>query len=797
MAGSMSDKGKKERSMTERTRRLKSAVQSAAPGICTERSLIWTDYFRDRDNRKKPASIQIAEALREVLMRKTIAIYPDELIVGNYTSKRVGGSIYPELAGMAVMGDIFKFSKRKTSPLQISGGEIAHLLAIVPFWLPRFLGIKAYRSPLKTIRFAASQFRAHFHLINESGGVSHLAPDYEKLVRIGTSGIAAEAESLQKRAAAGSGEWRFYEAVKISAEALARFGERYAALASRMAADERDPVRRAELEGIAAVCAAVPRRGAGSFHEAVQSVFFAQAAINLESMDNSVCPGRMDQYLYPFYKKDLAGGRITRGRAKELLSAFSIKTSEIVPVNSDHIVDLHGGFFNGQVVIVGGVDSKGGDATNELSYIFLEIMDELRMRQPNFHARIHDRSPVKYLETIYALLSRGSNSPALYNDGVIIPTMRKHGYALEDARNYTAVGCVEPVCQGKSFSSTDAMIVNVPILLEMALNRGRRFGSPVRTGAKTKAVSQMRTMNDVAEAFEIQLRTMMARYIADLRQIERANREHHPTPLTSMLLDGCLENGTCSTAGGARYNFSGIQNVAPIDTGDALFAIEKMVFIDKKTTLKRLVALLKTNIRDEAWRNYMRGLPKYGNDIEAVDRWSLYVINAFTGVLKESGLNTRGGPYVPGLYSVTSHEFFGRVTGALPHGRRKGEPFASGVSPVNGMDRNGPTALINSTNRIDFTEIANGVNYNLKFDPHTLRGATGRAALGSLLKTYFRRGGMQAQINVIDPAVLIQARDNPGLYPNLLVRVSGYSAYFNDLTPAMKEEIIKRSVLRI
>ena len=207
--------------------------------------------------------------------------------------------------------------------------------------------------------------------------------------------------------------------------------------------------------------------------------------------------------------------------------------------------------------------------------------------------------------------------------------------------------------------------------------------------------------------------------------------------------------------------------------------------------------ILKGNIRDATWQSYLRRLPKYGNDIEEADRWSVYAIGEYARLLQEMGVNTRGGRYVPGLYSVTAHEAFGRVTGSLPRGRRKGEPFTSGVSAENGMDRNGPTALINSTNRIDFTKIANGVNYNLKFDSHTLRGPTGLSALASLIRTYFRRGGMQAQINVVDPSVLIEARDHPDRHPNLLVRVSGYSAYFNDLTPAMKEEIIRRSYLHM
>ena len=266
-------------------------------------------------------------------------------------------------------------------------------MKIVPFWMFRFLGFRAYRSPLKKIRLLADQLRAHFYLINEAGGISHFAPDYETLLSIGTDGYRERAEELQRGAEKGSDQWNFYEGVKIIAEGLARFGERYAAIAEEMSRTESDETRKAELLAIARTCRRVPRRGAESFREAVQSLFFAQIALNLESLDNSVCPGRMDQYLYPYYRADLERGILTREGAKELLSCFSIKMSEIIPVFSAHLTNFHGGMFNGQVVTVGGVDRDGRDAANELSYIFLEIMDELRMRQPNYHARVHREQP--------------------------------------------------------------------------------------------------------------------------------------------------------------------------------------------------------------------------------------------------------------------------------------------------------------------------------------------------------------------------------------------------------------------
>ncbi|MDI6725614.1 MAG: pyruvate formate lyase family protein [Smithellaceae bacterium] len=679
---------------SRRIRSLKEAVQGAKPGVCTERAMIWTRYFKDKENRKKSPHIQNAEALTEVLKSKATRIYPAELIVGNYSSRRVGGAIYPELHGIPVIAEAHQFAKRKTNPLELSSGELRQLLSIVPFWLPRFLAMKLDTGFVKKLALIADQLTAKFYLINELGGVAHIAPDYGKLIAVGTSGIAAEAAGFQQDAPRGSETWCFYEGVKIIAEGLARYGERYAGLAREMAAEEKEPQRKAELETIAEACQRVPRLGARNFHEALQSLFFAQIAVNLESLDNGICPGRIDQYLYPYYRTSLKDPSFSSRQAKELLAAFSIKMAEIIPVFSKPMMRFHGGMFNGQVVTVGGVDESGNDAANELSDLLLEIMDELRMRQPNFHARVHKASSEAYRRKISLTLASGSGSPALYNDEVIIEALCRHGYKTADARNYTAVGCVEPVCQGKSFSSTDAALLNVPIMLELALNEGRRFGSLFRSGRKTKPASRMKSMEDVREAFEGQLNFFVKRLIGDLHLVEKANHKEHPTPLSSMLLEGCLKSGRCSTTGGAFYNFSGIQCVGPADTGDALYAIDQAVFRERRMTLQGLVKLLKKDLPEEKWRLYLRGLEKFGNDEPEADGWTRYVITAFDNAL-DGYRSARGGRYVTGLYSVTAHQYFGKITGALPHGRRRGEAFASGIAPVNGMDRKGPTALLN------------------------------------------------------------------------------------------------------
>jgi pyruvate formate-lyase/glycerol dehydratase family glycyl radical enzyme len=776
----------------DRIMRLKRQVQEYERGICTERALLWTDYFKKRKNRKKPVIVQMGEALRHVLMNKSVIIYPDELIVGNYTSKRVGGIIYPESHGLVVLLDLLKFPGRAVNPLRVSRKEQLKLAMMMPFWQNRFIIAKAFPNVFKRIRYSLEQLQAKDYFINEVGGLAHLTPDHAKLMALGTDAIKKEIEDLRKRNTDPEKD-AFYQAVLISAEALALFGERYADCAESLAAAESDKARRAELLNVAAVCRNVPRHGAKTFREALQSLFFLHIAIFQESMGETVCPGRVDQLLYPYYQRDLEAGRITPGRARELLAAFSIKLCETIPVFSQALSILFGGMPSWQVVTVGGMDREGKDATNELSYMLIDIANDLRMRQPNFHARLHAGSPAEFKKIIYTALAGGSNTPSLFNDDVIIPTMTGVGYDIHDARDYVAIGCVEPTAPGKTLGSTDAAMVNVPLAMELALNQGRCFGSLMRIGAKTLPVERMNSIDDVAAAFVTQLNHMVGRMIRDLKAIERAHASFRPVPLTSVFIDGCLNSGACATQGAAHYNFSGIQGVGVATAGDSLCAIERIVFQDKKISLDRLRDVLAAGDADPYWFTIMRKAPKFGNNDDRADFWTGFVVSEYAKAMHNAGKNTRGGQYLAGIYSNTAHMHFGQLTGALPCGRKRGETFPSGMAPQNGMDRCGPTALINSMNKIDYKQIANGINFNLKLEANTLRDEQGRGLMNSLLDVYFKRGGMQVQLNVLDASVLREAKENPDKYPFLLVRISGYSVYFSDLSPELQDELITRT----
>lgn len=783
-------------SKSPRLKFLKEEVAESPYSICVERAVLITEYFKKKANSHLPLIVRKAEALAHVLTHKTCRIYPNELIVGSTTSKRVAGPLYPELHGLPVMEDLLSFTTRKVNPLQITGKEKLKLVKdVAPFWLNKFLAYKSF-SGKELFSFIADQLHPRFFLINETGGIGHLIPDYEMLINTGLEAVIVQAKIKMRNLTAEHEKYHFYQAVQIICAAVIKMAHKYAEEATKLAEAEHDTTRKAELLQIAENLKRVPARGAGNLHEALQSIWMVHTALTLEGLDNGISFGRMDQYLYPFYKRDIETGALTKQRAKELLGCFAIKSAEIIPVFSKSITVSHGGFLSGQALTIGGKDKNGNDVTNDLSYIFLELMDEVRMRQPNYHARTHAGSPAAYIDKVMQHLAKGVNSPAVYNDEVIIRSLKRCGFSNDDAMEYSTLGCVELCAAGKTFGSTDAALVNVPLCLEMALNRGKLFGASALSGFPTNAPEHFESVADLQQAFKTQLNYQIDRLQKMLAPIEIGNREYHPTPLTSAMTQGCIEKGKDVTAGGAVYNFSGVQGVGITDTGDSLFALNQLVFVHKKYTMAQVIAALKNNFKgEEKMRLEFLNVAKFGNDNKQADRFSKWVVDSFYDAF-EDRYNTRGGRFVASFYSTTTHYSFGLHTGAMANGRLKGAPFTSGIAPTNGADRKGPTALFNSVASIDFERAHNGVNVNAKFDTATLKGEHGKDMLKALLLTYFKKGGMQVQLNVLNTEMLKHAKEHPEEYPWLIVRVSGYSAYFNDLSPAMKDEIIQRSSLR-
>ena len=767
-------------------------VLATPHGLCAERALLVTRFFRDEGRPGEPVVVAKARALDAILRRKVVRVHAGELLAGNFTARRVGGGLFPELHGLIVLEDLFAFDRRETNPLQISAADRWALLTeVVPYWLPRVTATRG-RPLHDALAFTARQIDPTFFVINETGGISHFVPDTERLLALGTNGLRAAIAARAQAIPTGTEEAAFCDALRLVCAARDAYAERLVAAAARLAERGADPAQAADLMGIAAACARVPREPPRGLREALQATLLLQIALNLESLDNSVSPGRLDQVLWPYARMDFERGTLDAAGALELLGCFAVKLCELVPVFSRRITRFFGGMFNGQVVVVGGTDRHGADATNPLTLLFVELMDRLRTRQPNYHARLHPGTPRAMRARIARCLADGAVSPAVYNDEVIVPLLRARGIDEPDARDYATVGCVEPVAAGRSFLSTDAALFDVALCLELALGQGRRFGRRRRIGPRTAPAERARSLEDVIAAFRTQLEHGVARLMMDLGPVEEANRRWHPTPLTSLVLDGCLQAARDATAGGARYNGSGIQGVGVVEVAESLAALEAVVFTQQRATMAEVVRACRDDFEGaEALRARLLAAPKYGNDDPTVDRLVGRVMELFAATLA-GRRNTRGGAYVAGFYSVTAHVGFGEIVGALPSGRRAGAPLSSGLSPTSGMARKGPTAALSSYAHLPLHVARNGVNYNLELAPWTVAGQQGAQWLEALIGGALQAGVMQLQVNVLDPRILVEARDHPGLYPGLLVRVSGYSAYFDDLSPALKQEIIDR-----
>ncbi len=775
---------------SSRFQRLREELVSAPIHLCPERATLITEYFRDLDDKSEPMVIRKAKAFRHLLSSKSATLFPEELIVGNVGSRRKSALIQPELASVFVSHDLFWIDKRKTTPFQISWPDRLKLsLRVLPYWLPRNMLVRAFSPRFdRLLRYSFEQLNAAYYLINEVGGIGHFLPDYEKMIRLGVEGYL---ESLEGR------DLELHRAARIACEGLLEFSDRLAAEAERLARREGDAKRADELNEIARICRKVPRGPAETFHEALQSLWLTHLAVCLEGINSAVSFGRMDQYLYPFYHGDLREGRITPERARELLLCFSAKTTEHVFLVSEKASKYHGGFLIVQAAIVGGMDREGKDAVNELSYIFLDVMEESGLRDPNYQVRMHSGSPKAFVERAVDVARKGNGVPAFFSDEAVIAAMKAHGFPEEEARDYGIVGCVEPSLPGKSFLSTDAALFNLPLCLELALNRGRRLNGRVRIGAPTPDPCSFRSMEQVFEAFRTQVEYMVRRLIGDIQVIERGNRAYHPTPFSSMLVEGCIESGKDVTEGGALYNASGIQGVGIADTADSLAALDDVVFQRRRHSMKQVLDGMREDFSSSPeLQTVLQGAPKFGNDHPLPDGYANQVARMFHDALSKY-TNTRGGPYVSGFYSSTCHVGFGERTGALPSGRRAGEPFAASLGTANGRDRLGPTAVLNSVAKVDSALSPNGYALNLRFDAQTLSGDEGVPILSGLLGGFFKSGGMEAQLNVLDPDTLEDARENPGRYPDLVVRVAGYCAYFDDLPDAAKKEIIGRTRLRV
>ena len=777
-----------EEKILDRFSRIREVLMSEPVHLCPERALLITAFFKKHDDKKDPMVIRKAKALRYLLMHKSVEIWPDEWIVGNVGTKRKSAVIQPELAGVYMCEELLWMDKRKTAPHPISWPDRYQLIKkVIPYWLFRNMIFKAFKSDRsRFLQYVSEQLKATYYLINEAGGIGHFLPNYEKMLQLGIEGYL----DLMK-----GKDGHLHHAAEIACEGLLDYSLRLGEKARKLAVLEKDPVRAEELKKIAYICWKVPLKPAKTFHEALQSLWLTHMTVCLEGLNSAVSFGRVDQYLYPYYKNDIAEGRMTRQEAFELLLSFSAKTTEHVFMVSDRTSQYHGGFLVAQAATVGGMDKDGKDAVNDLTYLFLDVMERAGLRDPNYMARIHDGSPKEYIRRAVDVARKGNGVPGLFNDQPTITSLVKHGFPLKEARDYGIVGCVEPSFPGRNFFSTDAALFNLPLCLILAINQGRRLNAHRRIGAKTPPLKNLSSMEAVLAAFTAQVNHMTERMIRDLQILEKGNQDYHPTPFSSMIIDGCIESGKDVTQGGAEFNSSGLQGVGVADVADSLAALHQLVFEQEKYALTEILEALRVNFnKHPKMLAELSNAPKFGNDMDMPDQYANQVAKIFHDALALYQ-NTRGGNYVPGYYSSTCHVGFGNRTEALPSGRKRGEPFAASLGCANGYDRRGVTALLNSVSKVDATLAMNGYALNLRFDKATLAGEKGLRVMTALTQGFFRSGGMEMQLNVLDPDMLLDAKENPGKYPGIVVRVAGYCAYFDDLPINVKDEIIDRTRL--
>ena len=824
-----------------RITRLVDHLYEKMPVIESARAKLITESYQATEG--EPMITRRAEAFAHILRHIPIIIRDEELIVGSSTIAPRGCQTYPEFSYQWLEDELDTVETRSADPFYIAEETKQELREVHKYWKGKTT------SELATSYMAPEAIKAIEHNIFTPGnyfynGVGHVTVKYEEVLAIGYEGIMAKAQAELDRCQVGDGDYarrsHFLNAVILSCQAVMEYAQRYAALAEKMDAECSDPVRRNELEVIALNCSRVPAKGAGSFYEACQSFWFVQQLIQLESSGHSISPGRFDQYMYPYYKKDLENGNITREFAQELMDCIWVKLNDLNKCRDAASAEGFAGYSLFQNLIAGGQNKDGEDVTNDLSIMCIQASMHVHLPQPSLSVRVWNGSPHEFLIKAAELTRTGIGLPAYYNDEVIIPALQNRGLSLEDAREYNIIGCVEPQKAGKTDGWHDAAFFNMCRPLELVFSNGMDKGEQV--GIATGDVTEMTTFEEFYDAYKKQMDYFISLLVNADNAIDVAHAERCPLPFLSCMVDDCIKRGISVQEGGAVYNFTGPQGFGIANMADSLYAVRQLVYRDKKVSMEEYKEALLWNYgkgidsetaadmtasilkemerqgraidesavksvletvmtmklsedqkaRFEEIHHMIDEVPKFGNDIPEVDYFARDVAYTYTRPL-QNYKNPRGGQFQAGLYPVSANVPLGGQTGATPDGRYAHTPVADGVSPSAGKDVNGPTAAANSVARLDHFIVSNGTLFNQKFHPSALAGREGLEKFTALIRSYFDQKGMHMQFNVVDRDTLLDAQKNPEKYKHLVVRVAGYSALFTTLSRSLQDDIIRRT----
>ena len=826
---------------TERITRLVENLYAKMPEIESARAVLVTESYKQTEN--LPMITRRALAFEHILKNIPIIIRDEELIVGSSTLAPRGCQTFPEFSYEWLEQEFETVDSREADPFYISDRAKKEIKEANSYWKGKTT------SELATSYMAPEALKAIDHNIFTTGnyfynGVGHVTVQYEKVLAVGYEGIIAEAKAELAKCDFGDADYatrsRFLEAVIISCQAVIDYAARYAKLAVGMAQNCKDAKRKEELLTIASNCSHVPAKGARTFHEACQSFWFVQQLLQMESSGHSISPGRFDQYMYPYYKKDLDEGRITREQAQELIDCIWVKLNDLNKCRDAESAKGFAGYSLFQNLIVGGQNEQGQDVTNDLSFMCIDASFHVFLPMPSLSIRVWNGSPQDLLIRAAELTRTGIGLPAYYNDEVIIPSLMSRGVTLEEARNYNIIGCVEPQVPGKTWGWHDAAFFNMCRPLELVFTSGMDCGEQI--GPKTPAVENMQTFEEFSEAYQTQMNYFISLLVNADNAIDQAHAERMPLPYLASMVDDCMARGKTCEQGGCVYNFTGPQGFGIANVADSLFAIKKLVFEEKKVTMaefkkalmfnygqsvsplivsqvagtvaRRMIEngmqpdtaavakmaqeIIKNSVTAEDKRKFdqllamIEDITKFGNDEEEIDMMAREAAYTYTKPLLQYK-NPRGGVFQAGLYPVSANVPLGAQTGATPDGRLAGVPVADGVSPSAGKDVNGPTAAANSVSRLDHGIASNGTLYNQKFHPSALSGQEGLEKFVDLIRTYFDKKGSHVQFNVVSRETLLDAQKHPENYKHLVVRVAGYSALFTTLSRSLQDDIIRRT----
>ncbi len=783
---------------TERNRRRREAFFNTPFSICIERARYYTESFRESEG--EPQIIRMGRALRHYLRNVTLVLDENDLFAGYAGGKMLCSQIFPELASAYLDDDAWEEAGNfNINPVQISESEIEELRQMAAYW--RGQSLSEFYDHMKPHNDDLLHQRGLIFAYNMLAGIGHVIVDIERVLNRGLAAIRNEALQKLERLRTDPEDGltpkkiAFYRAVAIAIEGLTEYANRYADRAESLARKEQDERRRAELLRIARACRWVPEHPARTFYEALQCSLFLLIANQMESCEISICPGRMDQFLYPLYRRDIDEGKLTRAEAVELLENFQIRLgqSSWLYTGRRQGVLFYPKRGNLVTITLSGKDDTGRDLTNELTYLIMHAHANNRLGHPTLAVRLHKNSPDALREACARVIGTGKGQPGIMNDEVMVPALMRLGFEKKDAYNYADVGCIEMGTAGTSIGPVSIGFVNLAKCLELALHNGKCpiFGDQV--GPQTGPADAFASHDELLQAYAKQVRFAVTQFNQSVSAIEMGHEALRPIPFMSSITDNSMECGLDLTNGGSKYYFAGIEGIGLADVADSLAAIKKLVFEDKKVSMREVVDAIATNFADNERLRLMllNNAPKFGNDVDWVDEIAR---EACTVYLKEVKRHRDywGSVYYPGIWSIELAMILGSAVGALPSGRQAFESLTEGVAPSRGCDRRGPTAAVRSVAKLDHHLMENGSIFNMKFNPSAFT-ADNIGKFIDIAKTYFDLGGFQMQFTVVDRDTLLDARENPEKHRDLVVRVAGYSAYFVEQSPRVQEHIIERT----